>query len=52
MIRATQEFEQRLFRALVIVKAEPPRDDERRRGGSTRDERADRQQLGVRARAA
>jgi hypothetical protein len=52
MLRATQEFEQRLFRALVVVKAEPPRDDERQRGGSARDEAADREQHGARARAA
>lgn len=52
MIRATQEFEQRLFRALVVVKAEPPRDDVRKRGESNDDEAADRQPAGVRARAA
>ena len=52
MIRATQEFEQRLFRALVVVKAEPPRDDERDCGTSRDGEPADRQPVGIRARAA
>ena len=52
MIRATQEFEQRLFRALVVAKNEPPRDDARERGESSDDEAVDRQPVGIRARAA
>jgi hypothetical protein len=51
MIRATQEFEQRLFRALVVVKAEPRR-DEPRHGDSGHAAPADREPVGVRARAA